>query len=277
MSANFDSRLEEVEISLLLEGVFRRYGYDFRDYAPASLKRRIWKHIRAEQLTTVSGLQERVLHDPSCMERFLLNVSVDVSDMFRDPDFYRSFREQVVPLLRSYPFLRMWHAGCAAGEEVYSMAILLNEEGLLERTRLYATDMNEVGLRTARDGIFPIDAIQRYTSNYLKAGGTRSLSEYYAARYGNIIFLPQLRQKITWAHHNLVTDVSFNEFHVIICRNVMIYFNQSLQNRVHKLLYESLTMSGLLGLGSKESLSFTPYESCYEALDSAQRLYRKVR
>lgn len=270
------NELEDIEIQLLLEGVYRHYGFDFRDYAIASLRRRIWNAVRAEKLTTISALQEKVLHDPACMERFLLGLSVNVTAMFRDPGFYASFRSQVVPLLRTYPFIRIWHAGCSTGEEVYSMAILLFEEGLYDRCRIYATDMNEAVLHQAKAGIFPLDLMQEYTQLYLQAGGQKSFSEYYTAAYNNAIFRSFLKQNIIFSHHNLVTDASFNEFNVILCRNVLIYFNQVLQEQVHKLLYESLRMFGMLGLGRQETLKLTPYENCYEELDGQEKLYRRI-
>lgn len=269
--------LEEIELRLLLDGVFHYYGFDFRDYALASLKRRIWKCVQEERLHTISGLQEKILHDPACLERFLLALSIGVTAMFRDPGFYLAFRQKVVPLLRTASFIRIWHAGCSTGEEVYSTAILLHEEGLYHKARLYATDMNEAVLEKAKRGIYPLQTMKDYTTNYLQAGGTRSFSEYYTAKYDHVIFHPALQANIVWAQHNLATDASFNEFHVILCRNVMIYFNRTLQSRVHKLFYESLVMSGVLGLGSHESLHFTPYETRYEALDDREKLYRKVR
>lgn len=273
---SYSPDLEKVEVELLLEGIFRHYGFDFRSYAYASLRRRLWKRIRAEKLDTVSGLQEQVLHDRDAMERLLLDLSVNVTSMFRDPNFYRAFRTKVVPLLRTYPFIRIWHAGCSTGEEVYSMAILLREEGLYERARVYATDINEVVLQQARAGIFPLEKMQEYTHNYLRAGGNRSFSEYYTAAYGGALFSPSLRENVVFAQHNLVTDRSFSEFNVILCRNVMIYFDRSLQNRVHALFYESLPTYGILALGSKESLKFSKYEDCYEALDPREKIYRKV-
>jgi chemotaxis protein methyltransferase CheR len=269
--------LEEIELRLLLDGVFHYYGFDFRDYAPASLKRRIWKCVQEERLHTISGLQEKILHDPACLERFLLALSIGVTAMFRDPGFYLAFRQKVVPLLRTASFIRIWHAGCSTGEEVYSTAILLLEEGLYNTARLYATDMNEVVLEKAKRGIYPLQTMKDYPTNYLQAGGTRSFSEYYTAKYDHVIFHPALQANIVWAQHKLATDASFNEFHVILCRNVMIYFNRTLQSRVHTLFYESLVMSGVLGLGSHESLHFTPYETRYEALDDREKLYRKVR
>jgi len=271
------NELEDIEIQLLLEAVFRYYGFDFRNYAPASLKRRIWKTIREEQLMSISGLQEKVLHDPACMERFLLGLSVNVTAMFRDPIFYIALRSKVVPLLRTYPFIRIWCAGCSTGQEVYSIAILLQEEGLYHRCRIYATDMNEMVLRKAKTGIFPLELMQEYTYLYLKAGGKRSFSEYHTAAYDNAIFRPSLKQNVVFSLHNLAIDSSFNEFNVILCRNVLIYFNQLLQKRVHQLLYESLGMFGILGLGHQESLRLTPHEQHYEELASHEKLYRRIR
>ncbi len=272
----YNPELEDIEIQLLLEGVARYYGYDFRNYAIASLKRRIWNTMRAEQLRTVSALQEKVLHDQGCMERFLLALTVNVTAMFRDPTFYLTFRAKVVPLLRTYPFLRVWHAGCSTGEEVYSMAILLHEEGLYDRCRIYATDMNAAVLSRAKDGIFPLVKMQEYTANYLRAGGSQSFSNYYTAAYEHAIFRPWLRDRITFSQHNLATDGSFNEFNVVLCRNVMIYFNKTLQEHVHRLLYESLSMFGVLGLGHAESLKFTPHEHQYAEIVSGERLYRRI-
>ena len=268
--------LEALEIALLLEGVYRHYGYDFRNYAPASLRRRIRQRVLDEGLRTVSGLREKVLHDPDCLDRLLLGLSINVSAMFRDPPFYRALRTEVVPLLRTYPFLRIWHAGCSTGEEVYSMAILLAEEGLYERARIYATDMNEVVLRQAREGILPLSAMREYTANYLQAGGREAFSSYYTASYGNAILRPSLRRNIVFAPHNLATDSVFNEFQVIICRNVMIYFDPELQARAHGLFLDSLVRLGFLCLGSRESLTGLPHESSYEGFDPEQRIYRRI-
>ncbi|ANF98258.1 CheR family methyltransferase [Paenibacillus bovis] len=267
---------ENIEIDLLLEGVHRLYGYDFRNYARASLTRRIWHHVHAENLKSVSALQERVLHDRSCFERFVQNLSIPVTEMFRDPQLFRMFREKVIPLLRTYPYIRIWHAGCSTGEEVYSMAILLHEEGLLDKARIYATDMNNRSLQQAREGVFGIDRMQLYTKNYLEAGGTRSFSEYYTAKYQSVIFQPFLRKHIIFAEHNLATDRSFNEFNVILCRNVMIYFDDKLRERVHGLFHESLSRFGILVLGSKESMQFTGYSDSYEPLDRLEKVYRKI-
>ena len=274
---SYDPDLEKLEIELLLEGVYRKYGYDFREYAYASLRRRLWKRIEAEGLPNVSALQERVLHDPVVMDKLLLDLSINVTAMFRDPHFWAVFRQQVVPLLRTYPFFRIWHAGCSTGEEVFSMAILLEEEGLYERARLYATDINEVVVHRARDGIFPLDRMQEYTENYLRGGGRRSFSEYYTAKYDGALFNPSLLRNVVFSQHNLVTDRSFAECNVVLCRNVLIYFDRRLQERVHGLFYESLGMFGVLGLGAKESLRFSTYEDCYEELSGKDRLFRKVR
>jgi chemotaxis protein methyltransferase CheR len=268
--------LEDIELSLLLEAVFRRYGFDFREYAPASLRRRVWRRAHAEGLKTLSGLQERLLHDPRCMERLLLDLSINVTAMFRDPTFYVAFREKVVPHLRTYPFTRIWVAGCSTGEEVYSLAILLSEADLYERARIYATDINETVLERARAGVFPLEKMQEYTQNYLKAGGARAFSEYYLAAYDGAQFQRSLVENVVFAQHNLVSDRSFNEFNVIVCRNVMIYFDRTLQNHVHELFYDSLAHLGVLGLGRKEAIHFSPHEDRYEELDGVEKLYRKV-
>jgi chemotaxis protein methyltransferase CheR len=268
--------LERIEISVLLEAVYRHYGFDFRAYAYASLRRRIWKQVNAERLSTISALQDLVLHDAEAMERLLLTFSINVTAMFRDPSFYLVFRQKVVPLLRTYPFIRVWLAGCSTGEEVYSMAILFMEEGLYDRVRIYATDINDTVLQQARSGIFPLDKMQEYTQNYIRAGGSRAFSEYYTAAYDGALFSPALRERVVFAQHNLVNDRSFAEFNVILCRNVMIYFDRTLQNRVHQLFYESLPMYGILALGSKETLRFSSYEDRFEELDPREKIYRKV-
>ncbi|WP_414578940.1 CheR family methyltransferase [Anabaena sp. CCY 9402-a] len=268
--------LEDIEIQLLLEGLYQYYGYDFRNYALASLKRRIHNFMHSQGLKNISALQEKLLHDRTCMDRFLVNLTVNVTSMFRDPSFYLSFRNNVVPLLRTYPFIRIWHAGCSTGEEVYSMAIVLQEEHLYHRCRIYATDTNEKVLQTAKTGIFPLKLMQEYTQLYLKAGGKQSFSEYYTAAYDHAIFRASLRDNVIFAQHNLATDSSFNEFNVIFCRNVLIYFNQILQKQVHTLFYNSLCNFGILGLGRQESLRFTPYEQYYEEIAKGEKLYRRL-
>jgi chemotaxis protein methyltransferase CheR len=268
--------VDSIELDLLLEAAFRAYGYDFRDYARTSVRRRIAHLMREEEVRTISALQEKVLHDRACWERFLRGISVNVSAMFRDPGFFLGFRQHAVPVLRTYPFIRIWQAGCSFGEEAYSLAILLEEEGLYERSLIYATDINELTLRQARDGIYPAELMQKYTQNYLSAGGQRSFSEYYTARYDFAILRPALQRNIVFSQHNLVSDAPFNEFNVILCRNVMIYFNRALQERTHQLFHDSLGMFGILGLGSRESLRFTPYEHIYEPLVANEKLYRRI-
>jgi chemotaxis protein methyltransferase CheR len=268
--------VEEIEVALLLEAIFRRYGFDFREYAPASLKRRLWRRAHAEGLETISALQSRLLHDPACMEQLLLDLSISVTTMFRDPSFYTAFREKVVPLLKTYPFARIWVAGCSTGEEVYSLAIVLEEHGLLERTRLYATDINEAVLERARLGVFSLEKMREYTQNYLLAGGTRAFSEYYLANYDGAVFDRRLVENAVFAQHNLVSDRGFNEFHAIVCRNVMIYFDRSLQGRVFQLFHDSLIRFGVLALGHKETIRYSGFEDRYEELDGLEKLWRKI-
>lgn len=270
-----DHALEEIEIHLLLEGIYRHHGYDFRDYAHASLRRRIRKLMVDEGVETISALQERVLHDAECLDRLIRTWTINVTSMFRSPGFFAAFRERAVPLLRTYPFVRIWVAGCSTGEEVYSLAILLQETGLQDRSRIYATDLNPRVLETARAGIFDLGHMKEYTENYQRAGGRRSFSEYYTARYDRVVFDPSLRDNVVFSRHNLVTDGSFNEFQAIICRNVMIYFNRDLQARVHQLFDDSLCNLGILGLGNKETLRTTAVAERYTELDRANRLYQK--
>lgn len=269
--------LERIEINLLLEGIYRYYGFDFRNYVFSSIRRRIWYRIRAERLNSVSSLQEKVLHDPCMMERLLADFSIHISEMFRDPPFFKSFRKKVVPLLKELPFVRIWHAGCSTGEEVYSMAIILHEEGLYHKTKIYATDMNEDLLKKAKDGVYPLDKMRAYMDNYQLAGGIKEFAEFFEVCHDRAVFHSFLTQNVAFAQHNLATDHSFNEFHVIICRNVMIYFDRVLQDRVHGLFYESLCTSGILGLGDKEDIAFNNHSHCYEAFDPEQKIYRKVK
>jgi chemotaxis protein methyltransferase CheR len=267
--------LEQLETDLVLEGVYRHYGVDFRDYARASLQRRLWRRVYLEGLESLTGLLERLLHDPACMQRLQLDLSIQVTAMFRDPTFYRALRERAVPVLRTYPSLRIWNAGCSTGEETLSLAILLEEEGLLERTRIYATDMNTQVLARASRARFPIERMRDYTQNYITAGGRRSFSEYYVAEADEEHFSPHLLERVTFAQHNLVSDGPFNSFHLIVCRNVLIYFNRGLQNRVHGLFIDSLENFGVLALGQRESVRFTDHADRYEELDPDERLYRR--
>jgi chemotaxis protein methyltransferase CheR len=268
--------VEDIEVALLLEAIYRRYGFDFREYAPASLKRRLWRRASAEGVETISALQALVLHDPTCMERLLLDLSINVTTMFRDPSFYAAFREKVVPILRTYPFTRIWVAGCSTGEEVYSLAIVLREADLLDRTRIYATDINEAVIESARLGVFPLEKMQEYTKNYLAAGGTNAFSEYYLASYDGAVFDRGLVENAVFAQHNLVSDRGFNEFHVIVCRNVMIYFDRSLQERVFALFHESLARLGVLALGHKETIRLSSFAPHYQEIDPIEKLWKKV-
>jgi len=273
-----EESLEEIELDLLLTAVARRYGYDFRQYSPASLHRRVQRAMVEERLDTLSALQERLLHEPEALQRFISHLSVHVTSMFRDPQVYRALRKQVVPLLRTWPFVRIWHAGCATGEEVYSLAILLHEEGLLDRCRIYATDLSDELLEQANAGAYPLSVMRRYTANYLASGGREEFSGYYTADHKNAVLRDDIRRPIVFSQHNLVSDGSFNEFHLIMCRNVMIYFDKQLRDRVLELFHDSLVLFGVLGLGQRESLRFTPRFESYQPLaDESLRLYRRVR
>jgi len=267
--------LEDIELDLLLEGVFRRYGLDFRGYARMSLRRRVWNMVHAQKMENISALQAQVLHDSKMMDELLLHLSVNTTTMFRDPSFFVAFRDKVVPHLFSAPFVRIWHAGCSTGEEVYSLAILLMEAGLYERSRIYATDMNASVVERAKSGIFPLEHMREYTANYQRAGGKASFSDYYTANYDHAIFKASLRKNIVFAQHNLVSDGTFNEFNVVMCRNVLIYFGTDLQARVHRLLSQSLRRFGILALGRGETLRHTVIEKEYDEIDVQERLYRR--
>lgn len=269
--------IQTVEIKCLLQGIYEYYGHDFRNYAAGSIRRRIVHHMQTEGFESVSSLMERVLRDRSSMERLLRGLTLHVTAMFRDPEFYLVFRRKVVPFLRTYPFTRLWVVGCSTGEEVYSLAIVMKEEGLYDKCRIYATDLSDVVIQRASEGVFPLSAMKTYTENYLKAGGTAEFSSYYTAKYENAIFRSALRENIVFAQHNLTSDGSFNEFNVIFCRNVMIYFNTTLQHQVCNLLHESLARFGILALGSRESLRFTPHEASYDVIDEQWRTYRRER
>ncbi len=266
---------DDIQLTLLLEEIHRRYNFDFRDYARSSLRRRVLNGVHAEQLADMGELRELIARDSAAMERLLLALTVNVTSLFRDPEMYLGFRREVVPLLRSYPFTRIWHAGCSTGEEVYSMAILLHEEGLFDRCRIYATDMNEVVLRRASEAVYPLSTVEMHAEDYRLAGGKASLSDYHSSSYGYAIVNHWLRKNVVFAHHNLVTDRTFNEFHVIFCRNVMIYFNRRLQERVHRLLFDSLRRFGTLTVGLKESLVGTPHERDYDVIDGRLKLFRR--
>lgn len=261
----------------LFERVYETTGFDFRNYALPSLQRRVRSHMQATHVASVAQLQVLLCADPARMARFVESVTVHSTTMFRDPWFYVALRDQVIPLLRTYSSVRIWHAGCSTGEEVYSLAILLEESGLADRCRIYATDISEVALAKARAGIYSLAAVREFTQNYLKAGGQSDFSAYYTARYEQAILMPSLARRVVFARHNLVTDASFNAFNLILCRNVMIYFNHALQERVHILLYDSLANFGVLALGDKEVLRLSPRGACYDELDGRAKLYRRAR
>jgi len=266
---------EEIEIHLLLEAINMKYGYDFRNYSSAHMKRRINYRMSVEGIVSITEMQHKILYDKGFFNLVLSDFSINVTEMFRDPSFYRAFRKDVIPILKTYPFIRIWHAGCATGEEIYSMAILLKEEGLYDRAQIYATDFNKIVLQKAKDGIYPLSDIKEYTHNYQQAGGKSSFSDYYIAQYDSVIFEPSLKKKITFAEHNLVTDGVFGEMHVIICRNVLIYFNKELQSRVIKLFSDSLSNGCFLCLGSKESIEFSTSSGRFEEFINNEKIYQK--
>lgn len=266
---------EIIELRLLLEAIFQRYHYDFRDYSVASIKRRLLQareHFRCESF---SALQERVLHDPSMLPQLLGYLTVQVSEMFRDPAFFKALREEVVPHLRTYPSLKVWIAGCSAGEELYSLAILFREEGLEARTIFYATDINPEALRKAEAGVYALDRLPQFTANHRLSGGRSSLSEYYTAAYGNAIFDKSLRRRSVFSDHSLVSDAVFAEVQLVCCRNVLIYFDRQLQDRAIGLFKDSLARRGFLGIGSKESLHFTTHTGAFTDFVREQRIYQK--
>ena len=260
----------------ILQCVYDKTGIDFREYAFASIRRRVLACMQDEGLATVAELRDLVCGSDAAMGRILKMLTLPVTSMFRDPQFYAEFRERAVPLLRTHPYLRLWVAGCSSGQEVYSLAILLHEEGLYERSRIYATDLQSRALEQAKRAIFPVAVMQDYTRNYQAAGGTRAFSDYYTADGHAALIRPFLQKNVIFGMHNLATDQSFNEFQVIFCRNVMIYFSAPLQERVHRLVYESLAPLGYLGLGRGETVRFSPHEERYEAVSARERLYRKI-
>jgi chemotaxis protein methyltransferase CheR len=266
---------ENIEIGLLLDAIYRRYGYDFRNYTKASIKRRLRHYLTKTGLPNFSAMQHRLIYDEDFFKSLLLDLTVNVTEMFRDPSFYRSIRKNVVPILKTYPNIKVWHAGCSTGEEVYSMAILLEEEGLLDRTQIYATDIDDKVLEIAKEGIYPLERIKAYTENYQKAKGKKSFSDYYRAGYDAAIIKKSLKRNIVFTSHNLVTDSVFGEFHLIVCRNVLIYFNKELQNHVLKLFEQSLIRRGILALGSKETIQFSTSEKVFSEFDKDERIYQK--
>lgn len=267
---------EEIELRLLLEAIHAKYHYDFRNYSPASIKRRLQQAKDNFGCTSFSQLQDRILHEPGAILRLLPFLTVQVSEMFRDPSYYLALREKVIPHLRTYPSLKVWIAGCSAGEELYSMAILFREEGLESRTIFYATDINTAALTKAESGIYDLDRISLFTENHLKSGGKTSLSDYYTTGYGRAIFDKSLRERTVFSDHSLVSDAVFAETHLISCRNVLIYFNRELQDRAVGLFNDSLVRQGFLGIGSKESLRFSQHTASFAEFNREQRIYQKI-
>lgn len=267
--------IEDLEIQLLLEALYQRYHYDFRHYARASIKRRLVQARTQLGFASVSAMQDRVLHDPAMLPRLLDFLTVQVSEMFRDPSYFRALREKVLPHLRTYPSLKVWIAGCSTGEEVYSLAILFREEGLYDRTIFYATDINPEALAAAEAGVYALDRIRKFTQNHQASGGKSSLSDYYTAAYGRAVFEKSLRNRVVFSDHSLVTDAVFAEMHLISCRNVMIYFDRPLQDRAIGLFRESLTRKGFLGLGSKESLRFSTHAPAFVEFAGAEKIYQR--
>ncbi|MBI5921375.1 MAG: protein-glutamate O-methyltransferase CheR [Betaproteobacteria bacterium] len=269
------AELEDVEIGLLLTGIQQIYGYDFREYAAASIKRRLAHWLAESEFDTFSQAQSCLLRDPDTFLSLLQGITINVTEMFRDPAFFLALREQVVPFLKTYPFLKIWHAGCATGEEAYSMAILLNEEGLAGRYRLYATDIDEEVLQKAAEGVLPINVMQKFTQNYQKSGGTASFADYYTARYDHAILSASLKKNIVFSQHNLAVDAAFGEMHLILCRNVMIYFKPILKERCLSLFDHSLMPGGFLCLGLKEGMERKKWSERYEEMVPRTRIYRK--
>lgn len=263
------------DIAILLAAVNEKFGYDFRQYSRAHIKRRIMNRLAMSGVKDLNEMQRGILNDTSFASKFLQDLSITVTEMFRDPGFYKSVREQVIPMLKTYPFTKIWHAGCATGQEAYSMAILLKEEGIYDRTVIYATDFNQEALDQARSGIYPNRSMKEYTANYQLAGGKESFSDYYTSSYDMVIMNHDLKKNIVWANHNLVTDSVFAEVHMVLCRNVLIYFDKDLQRHVHGLFHESLMKGGILCLGSKESLQFGAYSEAYQTLNKQQKIFKK--
>ncbi|OQY44568.1 MAG: chemotaxis protein CheR [Anaerolineaceae bacterium 4572_78] len=266
--------IEEIEVDLLLEGIYQRYGYDFRHYGRASIKRRLQHHLTKADYGIVSEMIPSVLYDESKFKALLFDISVTVTEMFRDPWFYVGIREKVIPFLKTFPFINVWHAGCATGEEVYSLAIVLKEEGLYDRARIYATDINDSALEKAKSRIYPMSKMKEYSSNYQHAGGKRSLSHYFYAKYDSVIVDADLQENITFANHNLATDNVFGEMHLILCRNVLIYFNRTLQDRVLSIFADSLRYNGFLCLGTKETMHFAKVRDDFVEFLRNERIYQ---
>ncbi|MGM0620901.1 MAG: CheR family methyltransferase [Bacteroidota bacterium] len=271
-----ETDIQDIELNLLLQAIYMKYGYDFRNYSKAHLKRRVHQRLKLSGLETISEMQKLILWDTDFYNIFLKDLSINVTEMFRDPDFYAAFREKVIPDLRTYAHIKVWHAGCSTGEEVYSLAIVLKEENLLDKTQIYATDFNKNVLEIAKQGIYSKKEIDLFAQNYKQAGGIHELSNYYTSKYGSVLLDKSLSKNIVFADHNLVTDGVFAEVNLVFCRNVLIYFDKKLQNKVLQLFSESLTKRGVLCLGTKENLRFTDYENQFSVIDKKMKIYKKL-
>lgn len=267
---------EEIEISLLCEAIFLRYGCDFRQYSRGTMERRIRQRVELNNLGSVAELQHQVLHDSDLADLLFKDLSINVTEMFRDPEFYRAVRNQVLPELRDQPHFKIWHAGCASGEEVYSMAILLSEEGIYDKARLYGTDFNNEIVEVAKRGVMPLSGMRKNSENYTASGSTGSFSDYFHSNYDSAILNSTLGRNIVFANHNLTTDASFGELQMIVCRNVMIYFNPDLQERVFQLFTDSLCLGGILCLGMHETLNLSSVARQFEEVSIKQKIYRKI-
>ena len=268
------AKIEQIELELLLEAIYRRYGYDFRQYSQASIRRRIQHHLTRTRVGSMSELIAKILYDEALFQSLFFDMSVTVTEMFRDPWFYLVLREKVIPFLKTFPFINVWQAGCSTGEEVYSLAILLEEEGLYKRAHIYATDFNDAVLEKAKTRIYPLERIKGYTINYQKAGGKNSLADYYRAQYQSVIMDASLQKNITFANHNLATDSVFGEMHLILCRNVLIYFDRPLQDRVLSIFRDSLLYNGFLCLGSKETIHFSKVKEDFVEFGPKEKIYQ---
>lgn len=270
-----ETDLEKIEVSLFLQALYQRHGYDFRHYAQASVRRRVRRLVIKKGVTQVSQLIPLLIHDEGFAQEAIHEFSITVTEMFRDPIFYQSIREKIVSYLQTFPFIKVWHAGCATGEEVYSLAILLQEEELYDRATIFATDFNDDALQVAQEGIYPLKEMRQYTTNYQRAGGRKSFADYYHAQYDSARLDQSLKRNITFANHNLVTDGVFSEAHLVFCRNVLIYFDRTLQNQVLKLLADSLSLGGFLCLGLKESIHLSEIQNRFRVVDEKARIYQK--
>jgi chemotaxis protein methyltransferase CheR len=266
---------QDIEIRLVEEAIFEKYGYDFRNYSQAHVKRRIMNRFNISGLKTLSEMNHEIIYNPKFADALLMDLSITVTEMFRDPSFYQALREEVIPVLRHYSFIKIWHAGCSSGEEVYSMAIILKEEGLYDKTQIYATDFNPYIIRQAKEGLYPINRMKEFTVNYQKAGGMGSFSDYYTASNETAKLLDALKKNIVFATHNLVTDSVFAEVNLVVCRNVLIYFDRQLQDKVIRLFIDSLPGGGILCLGSKESLQFSDHYEVFNPLIGEEKIYIK--